>query len=101
MYLRNPTDARLHQLIVTHLQRQPDTYIRIWEFYQGSEGALFNLLQRMLDTGEITADHLKDGLITDESLITLVGSTVSEHGKTVTKRVRPLLHLLSLRIPFA
>ena len=100
MYLRTPTDAHLHQLIVTHLQRQPDTYIHIWEFYQGSEGALFNLLQRMLDTGEITADHLKDGLITDYSLITLNGAG-PEKRKPVTKRVRPLLHLLSLRIPFA
>lgn len=100
MYLRTRTDVHLHQLIVTHLQRQPDTYIHIWEFYQGSEGALFNLLQRMLDSGEITADNLKDGLITDYSLITLAG-TSTENRKTETKRVRPLLHLLSLHIPFA
>ena len=100
MYLRTRTDAHLHQLIVAHLQRQPDTYIRIWEVCQGSEGALFNLLQRMLDTREITANNLKDGLITDYSLIALAG-TATDHRKTETKRARPLLHLLSLHIPFA
>lgn len=101
VYLRTPTDAHLHQLIVKHLQRQPDTYIHIWEFCQGSEGALFNLLQGMLDTGEITVDNLKDGLITDYSLITLVGSIATENRQSEIKRARPLLHLLSLRIPFA
>jgi hypothetical protein len=98
VYLRTTSDAHLHQLIVKHLQHAPDTYLHIWEFYQGSEGALLNLLQRMLDAGEIAVDHLKDGLISDDSLITLVGT---ENRKAVTKRAQPLLHLLSLRIPFA
>lgn len=68
---RAPTDALLHLGVMAHLRDKPDTYMNLWEFYKDSEGALFVLLQRMLDEGEITADNLKDGLITDQSVIQL------------------------------
>lgn len=71
LQLRTPADTTLHHAVVTHLRHKPDTYINIWEFYKDSGGILFNLLQRMLDAGEITADNLKDGLITDQSVIYL------------------------------
>lgn len=92
--LRTPGDVELHQIIVTHLRRQPDKYIHLWEYY-GSQGALFNLLQRMLDAGEIVTDHLKDGLITDHSLITLAETLQAE-----ISPVQPLLHRPSLHTPF-
>lgn len=94
-YLRNPADLHLHQVLVRHLQQNPDKYIHLWEYY-GSQGALFNLLQRMLDVGEIVADHLQDGLITDQSLITLV-----ETLKTGISPVQPSLHQPLLHRPFA
>ena len=71
LQLRTPADTSLHHAVVTHLRHKPDTYINIWEFYKDSDGILFNLLQRMLDAGEITADNLRDGLITDQSMIYL------------------------------
>ena len=71
LQLRTPADSMLHHAVVTHLRHKPDTYINIWEFYKDSDGILFNLLQRMLDAGEITADNLRDGLITDQSMIYL------------------------------
>ena len=72
LQLRTPADTSLHHAVVTHLRHKPDTYINIWEFYKDSDGILFNLLQRMLDAGEITADNLRDGLITDQSVIYLM-----------------------------
>jgi hypothetical protein len=98
VYLRTPADIELHELVVLHLQRKPDRYMHIWELHKGPEGALFNLLQRMLDEGEITADNLSNGLITDYSMITLAGA---QYRSTEVRRVRPSLHLLSLHIPFA
>lgn len=72
LQLRTPADTMLHHAVVMHLRQKPDTYINIWEFYKDSGGVLFNLLQRMLDAGEITADNLRNGLITDYSMITLI-----------------------------
>ena len=72
LLLRTPADTMLHHAVVTHLRQKPDTYINIWEFYKDSGGVLFNLLQRMLDAGEIKADNLVNGLITDYSMITLI-----------------------------
>ena len=95
MVLRGPGDIRLHQKIVMHLQTNPVKYIHLWEFY-GAEGGLFNLLQRMLDVGEITADNLKDGLISDSSTIALAGWSPSE-----SRPAQPSRHLLSLHTPFA
>lgn len=70
--LRTPVETLLHHIVITHLRKKPDTYINLWEFYNNDQqGMLFALLQRMLDAGEITADNLKNGLITDESLIRL------------------------------
>jgi hypothetical protein len=95
MYLRGTSDIQLHRKIVMHLQDHPVKYIHLWEFY-GGEGALFILLQCMLDAGEITADNLKDGLITDNSTIALAGWQPSE-----TKPRPPARHLPSLHTPFA
>lgn len=90
-YLRGPTDIHLHQRIVRHLQQSPAKYTQLWEFY-GSHGALFNLLQRMLDAGEIKADNLRNGLITDSSTITLIGLLAEEYGPGLPSRHLPWLH---------
>ena len=78
-----------------HLQNHPARYIHLWEFY-GSQGGLFNLLQRMLDAGEISADNLSNGLITDSSTISLSSRHVAE-----TRPAQPSRHLPSLHRPFA
>jgi hypothetical protein len=96
--LRTHVDILLHHTLVTHLRKKPETYIRLWEFYSQPHGTLLHLLQCMLDDGEITADNLKDGLITDDSLITLVIETPTE--VKVTPK-RPLLHSLLLHTRLA
>lgn len=94
-YLRGPGDIHLHQKIVLHLQNSPAKYTQLWELY-GSQGALFNLLQRMLDTGEIAADNLKNGLITDNSTIALGGWHPAE-----TNPTQPSRHSLAFHTLFA
>lgn len=74
-----------------HLQNNPARYIQLWEFY-GSQGGLFNLLQRMLDAGEIIADNLRDGLITDNSTISLRGWQATQSRLAQPSRRLPLLH---------
>jgi hypothetical protein len=95
--LRTHVDILLHHTLVTHLRKKPETYIRLWEFYSQPHGTLLHLLQCMLDDGDITADNLKDGLITDDSLITLVKETAEVE---VTLK-RPLLHSLLLHTRLA
>lgn len=90
-YLRGATDIHLHQRIVQHLQNGSAKYTQLWEFY-GSQGALFILLQRMLDAGEITADHLRDGLITDSSTIGLASLEFREATPAQPSRHSPSLH---------
>jgi hypothetical protein len=91
VYLKTPSDVELHQIIVTYLRQQPDQYTHLWEYY-GSQGALFNLLQRMLDAGEIVADHLKDGLITDDSMIILAETLQTKISSMPSSQPRPWLH---------
>ncbi|HYD34357.1 MAG TPA: hypothetical protein VEA39_07270 [Methylophilaceae bacterium] len=98
LLLRTSTDVYLHQLVVTHLRRKPDTYIHLWEYYQGAEGGLFSLLQRMLDAGEIKADNLRNGLITDYSMIALAEITPLQ---TKASRERPSRLSLWPHRPFA
>lgn len=94
-YLRDPSDIHLHQRIVRHLQNCSAKYTQLWELY-GSQGALFNLLQRMLDAGEIIADSLQNGLITDNSFITLADWHFED-----TKPAQPSRHSPWLHRPFA
>jgi len=75
--LRMPAETLLHHALISHLRKSPETYPNLWELYSDPQGLLFNLLQRMLDAGEISADNLKNGLITDRSVIRLMDVEVA------------------------
>ena len=63
-------DLSLYRSIVMRLRNSSYEYRQLESFFQYA-AALLIQLQRMLEAGDITATDLKDGLITERSLISL------------------------------